>query len=284
MPDASAESGQEPTQAIKPPWRTVRRVIDGATLELENGEKVGLLGVEAPEIDEYLGKEAAEFARQMIEGKKISLAYDRRTRNDEHGKTLAYVQILQLHVRSIDPIRLTENNILNEEIIRQGFGLAYTEHPFEQMERYLELGEKAKDEKVGLWANLACRMASMDAGKALPEDHPDVARFESLIDRVSGRFVDSRQQIFNLTVWTRKDLSEKGISEKLANIMEGVLEAAESLPRVSPLTYNQWYCSVIGEYERRRKEGLSHEDAVRALGAELETLWKQGPPAGTEER
>lgn len=154
----------------------------------------------------------------------------------------------------------------------------------EEADKQAEKRDADEDKEAGLCAKLAYALAVMDAGKALPESHPDVALFESLINRLSGRFEDSRQQIFNLTVWTRNNLKEKGISEKLANIMEGVLEAAESLPLVNPVTQNQWYINILYEYKKRRKEGLSHEEAVRKLASELDSLWKQGPPARTEGR
>jgi micrococcal nuclease len=53
-----------------------KRVIDGDTLQLTNGEIIRLIGVGTPETKhppkpiEYYGKEAYAFTRKMVEGKR----------------------------------------------------------------------------------------------------------------------------------------------------------------------------------------------------------------------
>jgi len=60
----------------------VKRVIDGDTIQLSNGERVRLIGVETPETKhpkkpvEYFGKEASAFTKRMVEGKMVRLEYD----------------------------------------------------------------------------------------------------------------------------------------------------------------------------------------------------------------
>ena len=57
----------------------VARVIDGDTIELENGGKVRLIGVDTPETVhpnkpvEYFGKEASEFSKKLLEGETVKL-------------------------------------------------------------------------------------------------------------------------------------------------------------------------------------------------------------------
>jgi micrococcal nuclease len=55
--------------AIHPPQlyqAQAERIIDGDTLLLTNGERVRLIGVDAPEMDTPEGQEAAEFVRGLI--------------------------------------------------------------------------------------------------------------------------------------------------------------------------------------------------------------------------
>jgi micrococcal nuclease len=66
---------------------TVTRCIDGDTLQLSNGEKVRLIGMEIPS---KLAKEAAEFTRKLVEGKKVYMEYDMRPR-DKYNRRLAYM-------------------------------------------------------------------------------------------------------------------------------------------------------------------------------------------------
>jgi len=77
---------------------TVSYVIDGDTIVLENGDKIRLIGVDAPEIHEST-KPVGEFAweaKKFVEdflksnGWKISLEFDEE-KYDYYGRTLAYV-------------------------------------------------------------------------------------------------------------------------------------------------------------------------------------------------
>ncbi len=58
----------------QPQYRTVRRIVDGDTLILENKERVRLIGVDTPETKhprkpvEYFGKEATAFTKKMVYG------------------------------------------------------------------------------------------------------------------------------------------------------------------------------------------------------------------------
>ena len=125
--------------------RTVKRVIDGDTIVLENAERVRLIGVDTPETVhpnkqvEYFGKEASRFTKKMVEGKKVKLEYDWQ-RKDRYGRTLAYVYLL-------------DGTFVNAEIIKQGYGFAYTKYPFKYMDEFREYERKARMEEKGLWSN-----------------------------------------------------------------------------------------------------------------------------------
>jgi micrococcal nuclease len=65
----------------------VDSVIDGDTFVLENGEKVRLIGIDTPESVhpskpvQYYDKEASEFTKRMLEGKKVRLETDVQERD-----------------------------------------------------------------------------------------------------------------------------------------------------------------------------------------------------------
>jgi len=102
--------------------RTCIRVIDGDTVELEGSETVRLIGVDTPEtVDprkpvQRFGREACEFTRRLVEGKAVRLEFDLE-KEDKYHRTLAY-------------IFLADETFVNAEIIRQGYGFAYTKYPF----------------------------------------------------------------------------------------------------------------------------------------------------------
>ena len=133
-------------------YRVVERVIDGDTLVMENGERVRLIGVDTPETKHPnkpvapLGKVAAAFTRRMVEGKRVRLEFDPANASRAHKdstqqrRTLAYVV-------------LEDGTLLNAEIIRQGYGFAYTRFPFARMDEFRRLELEAREQGRGLWAS-----------------------------------------------------------------------------------------------------------------------------------
>jgi len=125
-------------------WRTCVRVVDGDTIELDGKETVRLIGVDTPETKdprkpvEYFGQEASEFTKKLVEGKKVRLEYD-QTKKDVWTRTLAYVF-------------LEDGTFVNAEIVKQGYGFAYTEFPFKYMEEFRQHEREARESKRGLWA------------------------------------------------------------------------------------------------------------------------------------
>jgi micrococcal nuclease len=126
-------------------WRTVVRVVDGDTLELDGEERVRLIGVDTPETVhpnkpvERFGKEASAFTRRMAEGRRVRLEFDQELR-DRYNRTLAYVY-------------LDDGMFLNAEIIRQGYGHAYTRFPFKYFEEFRAYEREARAQRRGLWAD-----------------------------------------------------------------------------------------------------------------------------------
>ena len=123
----------------------VVRVIDGDTIELEQIGTVRLIGVDTPETVhpskpvEYFGKEASAFLRQLVEGKPVQLEYDQQHK-DRYDRTLAYVYLGDL-------------TFVNAEIIKQGYGHAYTQYPFKYMEQFRAHEREARENSRGLWAD-----------------------------------------------------------------------------------------------------------------------------------
>jgi len=126
--------------------RTVKQVIDGDTILLENGEVVSLIGVDAPEIKHAtkagaeMGKESAAFVRKLVEGKRVRLEFDPANANhkDNRKRTLAYVF-------------LEDGTFLNAEIIKHGYGFTFPGFVHKYQSEFRRLEREARENKRGLW-------------------------------------------------------------------------------------------------------------------------------------
>jgi endonuclease YncB( thermonuclease family) len=143
-PESRAEPAP-PREAAPAATRTCVRVVDGDTILLDGGERVRLIGVDTPELHrpdtpvQYFAREAKAFTRRLAEHRRVGLAYDQE-REDKYGRTLAYVY-------------LADGTFLNWEIVRQGYGFAYTRHPFRHMSEFRAAERAARESSAGLWAH-----------------------------------------------------------------------------------------------------------------------------------
>jgi len=132
--------------AAAAPGQLVERVVDGDTIIVEGVGRVRLIGVDTPETVhpnrpvEFFGKEASAFTKGLLEGKRVRLEYDQE-RQDRYGRTLAYVY-------------LSDGTFVNAEIIRRGYGHAYTRFPFRHMEAFRQYEREARDNRRGLWGEV----------------------------------------------------------------------------------------------------------------------------------
>ncbi len=135
----------------------VQRVVDGDTLKLENGERVRLIGIDTPEIHESeklhrdsrksgqnekiiqgMGKQAYEFTKNLVEGKRVRLEFDLE-RTDRYGRLLAYVY-------------LKDGTFVNAEIIKQGYASLMTFAPnVKYVDLFRQLYTQARENRLGLW-------------------------------------------------------------------------------------------------------------------------------------
>lgn len=139
---AAEPSGHEENTSVK-------RVIDGDTVELANGDKVRYIGVNAPEsVDprkkiECFGKEAAQFNRNLVEGKVVRLERDISER-DKYGRLLRFVY-------------LEDGTFVNELLVREGYASVMTYPPdVSKKDIFYVAEQEARNGKKGLWDEKTC--------------------------------------------------------------------------------------------------------------------------------
>ena len=126
-------------------YYNVRKVYDGDTVLLTNGQKVRFLGINTPEVEgrnksaEPGGEEAKNWLSGQLKNKKIRLESDVE-KKDKYGRLLAHV--------------FTEDGAhLNLELVKAGLA-AVNIHPpnLKYVDTLLTVQEKAENARRGLWA------------------------------------------------------------------------------------------------------------------------------------
>ena len=127
----------------------VSRVIDGDTIELENGEKVRYIGIDTPEtLDprkpvQCFGKDASNKNKELVEGKPVWLVKDISDK-DKYGRLLRYVYLG-------DPTQ-ESSTFVNLELVKQGFAHSYSYPPdIKFQEKFIEAEREAREAGRGLW-------------------------------------------------------------------------------------------------------------------------------------
>ncbi len=122
----------------------VERAVDGDTVVLVGGERVRYIGVDTPELHhprkpvQPYAREAMEFNRRLVEGKKVRLELDVEPR-DKYGRTLAYVF-------------LEDGRFVNAELLKEGYAQLLTIPPnVRYADLFVGLQKQAREAKRGLW-------------------------------------------------------------------------------------------------------------------------------------
>jgi len=125
-----------------PDTATVTRIIDGDTIELEDGERVRYLMVNTPETtggkDECYGTNAVTFNTDLVLNKTVELRYDVEAQ-DQFGRTLAWVTV--------------DGQEVNRLIIERGYGCVLHIPPNgdDRAPEFAALEQEARLARRGLW-------------------------------------------------------------------------------------------------------------------------------------
>jgi len=110
----------------------VVKVMEDNVLILDNGKKIFLIGIDA-------SRPAHRFISKMVEGKEVTLDYD-RIKPDNNGRPYAYVY-------------LSDGTFVNAEVIKKGYARVDTRFPFVYSSEFINYQMEAQAEKRGLWSD-----------------------------------------------------------------------------------------------------------------------------------
>jgi len=122
----------------------VARVLDGDTIELADGRRVRLIGINAPEIAHHNrpaeagGDGAHTLLKKLIDSDKVRLLLDRE-RHDRYERLLAH-------------LFNEEGTNLNQQMVSKGAAYVVARPPnLKHIDSYLAAEQKAREAKLGIW-------------------------------------------------------------------------------------------------------------------------------------
>lgn len=102
---------------------TVYRVIDGDTFVTNKGDKVRMIGIDAPELPSLDGIKSKMYLYDLIKGKTIILQKDNSLHNkDKYGRLLRYVYL--------------NGQDVNLLMLKQGYAKQYNYFYFNKFKQY----------------------------------------------------------------------------------------------------------------------------------------------------
>jgi hypothetical protein len=117
--------------------------------------------------------------------------------------------------------------------------------------------------------SLEYKLAVIDSGGYVARDDLAVARFRSLLGQLDTKYVESPEEIANMSVKAQQVLRDKGISEPIRELMEGLNSVLDG-----PVG-NQKYSEYAALYIQLRDSGRNHLQAVNVLRGSLRELGVQ---------
>jgi len=117
----------------------VKSVVDGATITVQDAKyaffEVRLSEIDAPALDQPLGKESRQHLADKILGKRVSIKWRFQ---DDDGRLQGTVRL--------------DTRDINLEMLREGFVWHFTE--YSSTEDFARAAAGARNAKLGVWADL----------------------------------------------------------------------------------------------------------------------------------
>jgi micrococcal nuclease len=145
---ASSSLVTQTASQSQPGLYQVSKFVDGDTIDVKMSgvtESIRFIGVDTPETHDprkavqCFGQAAANFTKQLIGNQPIRLEADPlNTNRDRYNRLLRYVY-------------LPDGTLVNGEIIKRGYGFAYTSFPFSKLEQFRQYQVEAQQAQRGLW-------------------------------------------------------------------------------------------------------------------------------------
>lgn len=143
-----------------PPGLAVTRVVDGDTVDLNDGRRVRLLGIDAPELGECGFDQAGTFARSILLGQRVDVAPDPTQESvDRYGRSLVYITV--------------GNQDYSTAAAAAGWATSYTfATPVRKAPAIAAAQAAAQHQRLGIWGTPGCATPASSATSPTPSSKP----------------------------------------------------------------------------------------------------------------
>jgi micrococcal nuclease len=115
----------------------VYEVIDGDTFLISTGDRIRLIGIDAPEKDQQYYSEAKERLSGLLKNKRVTIKKDKEDK-DSYRRLLRYVY--------------ADDVFVNLELVEEGYARVLIIPPNSKYESELRKAEyEAKESELGIW-------------------------------------------------------------------------------------------------------------------------------------
>ncbi len=163
-------------------WLSVKYIYDGDTIKLENGQKIRLSGINAPEVanryhnGEPFGEKARQWLSNKLNGKSIRLETDIE-KHDKYGRLIAHAFT-------------REGEHINALLLKNGLAFV-TLHPpnLKYADTLWQAQKQAEEKGLGLWSH----------PYFAPKNYTEISgKFNKGWHRIRGRIIKIKQTRRNI--------------------------------------------------------------------------------------
>jgi micrococcal nuclease len=138
----------------------VKRVLDGDTLELEDGRMIRLIGVDCPEFSQKTSNRISASKLGIPYPHFVSYAQESKDYLKERtGSGPVKIEMDPAAGNYVDPsgrlwvyLQGKNNTTINEDMIRQGYCFVHEKYRFLYREEFTGAEKEAKTEKLRIWS------------------------------------------------------------------------------------------------------------------------------------
>ncbi len=113
-------------------------------------------------------------------------------------------------------------------------------------------------------STLEYKLATLDKGGFVQENDPILKRYEAVLNQLSTRHSETKDQIGDMTYQSKKLLFESGVDESILDIMEAL--ASVNVDKEIK------YSVLVTDYVVFRKKGVSKQEIINDFNKIMNTL------------